>query len=257
MALLEVEHVSVNFGGLKALDGVSLRVHAGEIVSLIGPNGAGKSTMFNCISGLQPLSRGAIRFKDGDVTGAPPHVRSRLGIGRTFQKVQLFGNLSVVDNVLIAAEAAEGDLRVFGSFARSGASRRRERRLRERAMAALDLVGLSGLSSRPAGSLPLGEARRVELARALSSVPDLLLLDEPASGLDEDESAEFGATILDIRRELGVSSLVVEHDVQMVARISDEIYVLDFGVLVAKGRPADVLVEPKVVAAYLGEEISA
>lgn len=255
MALLELRDLSVRFGGLQAVSNLNLSVHRGEIVSLIGPNGAGKTTTFNCVSGTQLPSTGSVQFKDANLTEAPPHARARQGIGRTFQQVQLFHNLTAMQNVLVAAEAAEGTLSPFQSMLRGPGARRRERILLERAEAALALTSAADLASLSAGSLSLGQARLVELARALACAPELLLLDEPASGLDEGESHEFGETILRIRDELGITVFMVEHDVPLVARISDEIYVLDFGKLIANG-PTDVtLRDPKVIAAYLGTEV--
>ncbi|MEW6473116.1 MAG: ABC transporter ATP-binding protein [Actinomycetota bacterium] len=254
MALLDVNGVSVRFGGLEALNDVSVKVHAGEVVSLIGPNGAGKTTFFNVVSGLQAPTAGRVYYRDEDVTELPPHRRARLGFGRTFQRVQLFGKLSALDNVLIAAEGVEGRLGVLGSMLRNPGTARTERQLRERARAALELSGAADLAERPAGSLPLGLARRVELARALATLPEIVLLDEPASGLDVAESEGFGDVIRRLPAELGVSVLLVEHDVAMVAKISDEIYVLDFGRLIARGPAAAVLTDPQVIQAYLGRE---
>jgi branched-chain amino acid transport system ATP-binding protein len=255
MSVLSISGLSVCFGGLQALADVTLDVLEGETVGLIGPNGAGKTTLFNCVSGLQEPSTGSIRLSNQDVNRFPPHERAALGLGRTFQNVQLFGRLSALENVLIGAEQGgeQADFGVAGSMMRHGGERRRERFMRERAMAALDAVGAAEVADRVAGELPLGLARRVELARALAGLPDLLLLDEPASGLGSEESLEFAAMLAGIRSELGLAMLVVEHDVPMVLRISDRIYVLDFGRIIAHGPPAQVVSDPRVVAAYLGD----
>jgi branched-chain amino acid transport system ATP-binding protein len=254
MSVLSVSGLSVRFGGLQALDGVTLDVLEGETVGLIGPNGAGKTTFFNCVSGLQEPTEGRIRLGAEDVTDWAPHERAALGLGRTFQNVQLFGRLTVLENVLIGSEHAEGPgFGVAGSMVRGVGERRRERFHRERAMVALDAVGAAGVAGRVAGELPLGLARRVELARALAGLPTLLLLDEPASGLGADESIEFADMLRGIQSELGLSILLVEHDVPMVLRISDRIYVLDFGRMIVHGPPAQVVADPRVVAAYLGD----
>ena len=254
MSVLSVHNLSVRFGGLQALDLVTIDVLDGELVGLIGPNGAGKTTLFNCVSGLQEPTSGTIRLGDRDVSDLAPHERAAQGLGRTFQNVQLFSELTVLDNVLVASEhGEEPGFGVVGSILRGPGERRRERYWRERAGAALELVGAADLAHRLARELPLGLARRVELARALAGLPDLLLLDEPASGLDARETREFADILAGIRAELGLAVLIVEHDVPMVLRISDRIYVLDFGKVIAHGPPAQVVADPRVVAAYLGD----
>ena len=253
MALLEVQDVTVRFGGLAALDAVNVKVHPGEIVSIIGPNGAGKTTMFNVISGLQPPTEGTVRFLDQDITRAQPHARARMGMGRTFQRVQLFGQLSVLDNVLLGAEGI-GPSRLVGSLLRTPGVVRAERQARTKAREILEIAGIGEYAERQARKLPLGLLRRVELARALAGSPGLLLLDEPASGMDDHESGEFAELVHAVRPVFGLSILVVEHDMKVVNRISDFIYVLDFGRVIASGVPAEVARNELVLSAYLGGE---
>lgn len=253
MSLLEVRGVGVRYGGLQALAGVNLDVLADEIVGLIGPNGAGKTTLFNVVSGLQRPSAGAIRFDGFDVTQRPAHRRAKLGLSRTFQRVQVFRRLTVADNVLIGIEATRS-LTPVSSLLRTTRTVRLERVARQKVAAVLELVGIGDIGARPAGTLPLGMQRRVELARALAQSPRLLLLDEPASGLDESESTQFCEVVRRARDELGLAVLIVEHDMEVIKRICDHVYVLDFGRLIASGSPDAVVSDPKVLAAYLGEE---
>jgi len=254
MSLLRVEDVGVRFGGLEALSGVNLEILGGEIVALIGPNGAGKTTLFNTISGLQRPTKGAVFYKDEDVTGTAPSVRARLGIGRTFQRVQIFGDLSVRDNVVLGVEGVR-PLRPIGSLFRSPGVRAEEQKARRKAERVIELVGLGELADRRAGMLPLGQLRRLELARALASSPELLLLDEPASGMDEHESIVFADLLGEIQPVMGFSALLVEHDMHVVNRISDYVYVLDFGEMIAEGSVEDIGRDERVLAAYLGQEV--
>jgi branched-chain amino acid transport system ATP-binding protein len=237
MAILEVREVSVHFGGNMAVDAVSLDVDEGAITGLIGPNGAGKTTTFNVITGLQPPTRGTIRLDGADITALSAHKRARAGMARTFQRLELFGSLSVRDNVRTAAE-----LRV-----RSGADPV------QRTDALLDRVGLGDLADQRADSLSTGSARLVELARALACEPRVLLLDEPASGLDEAETEAFAATLLDLAGD-GLGILIVEHDVPLVMRLCAQITVLNFGEVLATGTPAEIAANADVVDAYLGQD---
>jgi branched-chain amino acid transport system ATP-binding protein len=237
MAILEVREVSVHFGGNMAVDAVSLDVDEGAIAGLIGPNGAGKTTTFNVITGLQPPTRGTIRLDGTDITALSAHKRARAGMARTFQRLELFGSLSVRDNVRTAAE-----LRV-----RSGADPV------QRTDALLDRVGLGDLADQRADSLSTGSARLVELARALACEPRVLLLDEPASGLDEAETEAFAATLLDLAGD-GLGILIVEHDVPLVMRLCAQITVLNFGEVLATGTPAEIAANADVVDAYLGQD---
>ena len=232
-ALLETRGVMVRFGGVMALGGVDIDVPAGQVTGLIGPNGAGKTTLFNVVSGIQTPTSGSV-FVDGkDVTRIAAHRRARLGLARTFQRLELFGSMSVRDNVRVAAELA------------------RIPNLRTWVDSVVERVGLGDLADRTAGDLPTGSARLVEIARALAVKPRLLLLDEPASGLDESESEHLGALLRSLAAE-GLGVLLVEHDVALVMRVCDSIYVLDLGVIIAHGTPDVVKRDPLVLSAYLG-----
>ena len=238
MPLLQVAEAEVRFGGVHALRGVDLTVEAGNVTGLIGPNGAGKTTCFNAICGLQTLSAGRITFDGTDMTGLKPHKRARLGIARTFQRLEVFGSLSVRENVLAAAE-----IRRRWSHDRSNAA--------AHADAALARVGLTSRANRAADTLPTGQARLLELARSLATRPRLLLLDEPSSGLSDTESEELGDLLVQLA-EAGMGVLLVEHDMELVMRVCTQINVLDFGAVLMAGSPADVRADDRVRAAYLG-----
>jgi branched-chain amino acid transport system ATP-binding protein len=238
MPLLQVAEAEVRFGGVHALRGVDLTVEAGSVTGLIGPNGAGKTTLFNAICGLQSINSGRITFDGTDMSGLKPHKRARLGIARTFQRLEIFGSLSVRENVLAAAE-----IRRRWSHDRSNAA--------ANADAVLALVGLTQLAGRPADTLPTGQARLLELARSLATRPRLLLLDEPSSGLSDTESDELGDLLCQLAGA-GMGVLLVEHDMELVMRICTDINVLDFGVVLMAGSPAEVRADDRVRAAYLG-----
>ncbi|MGP0030116.1 MAG: ABC transporter ATP-binding protein [Acidimicrobiales bacterium] len=238
MALLQVAEAEVRFGGVHALRGVNLEVDPGAVTGLIGPNGAGKTTLFNAVCGLQSLNGGHVLFDGRNVDGLRPHKRARLGIARTFQRLEVFGSLSVRENVLAAAE-----IRRRWSHDRSSAGLAAD--------AVLTQVGLHHLAERSADTLPTGQARLLELARALATRPRLLLLDEPSSGLSDTESDELGRLLGQLAEE-GMAVLLVEHDMELVMRICSLINVLDFGAVLAVGTPADIRADERVRAAYLG-----
>jgi len=252
MALLEVQDARRRFGGLAAVNGVSFRVTAGQIKAVIGPNGAGKTTLFNIISGLLKPDAGRITFKDRAITGFKPYQIARAGISRTFQNPSLFLQMSVLENVMVGRH-----IRSRWEFAGCGlrwpGQRKEERAIRTAALAQLDRVGLGPLAARPGGGLSFGQRRMVELARALATEPELLLLDEPASGLNAHEKENLAALIRDIRKG-GVTVLLVEHDMTTVMDLSDDILVLHNGSVIAEGPPAAIQNDPNVVSVYLGGE---
>jgi len=242
MALLDVAGVSVSFGGLKALIDVSLDVDAAAVTGLIGPNGAGKTTLFNVVCGLQSPDHGSVALDGKDITPLKPYQRARLGLGRTFQRLEVFGSLSVYDNVLVAADTHK---------ARANGNGTAERDSRDVAVEILDLVGLRAVARTRADQLPTGQARLLELGRALAVAPRVLLLDEPSSGLDEGETDEL-AGLLRILSNRGLGVLLVEHDVELVMRVCTRIHVLDFGSILAVGTPSEIRKNKAVQHAYLG-----
>ncbi len=251
--ILEIEGLSVHFGGLKAVDEVSLSVREGQIVALIGPNGAGKTTVFNAVSRLQKLTAGRIRFAGKDVTKLSTANTARLGMARTFQNLRIYANMTVLDNVLVGCHRHERS-GLFAGALGLPRQRREERASRERAMRALATVGLEDRAHLPAASLPYGSQRLVEIARALASGPRLLLLDEPAAGMNASERAHLVEQIGRIH-DSGITVLLVEHDIELVMGISEQVYVLDYGRLISEGRPEVVQKDPAVIEAYLGTRL--
>jgi branched-chain amino acid transport system ATP-binding protein len=255
-AALELRDIGVRFGTLNAVDGVSLSVHAGEVVGLIGPNGAGKTVTFNVVTGLQPSTRGRVLLNGVDVTRQPAHARTHLGLARTFQVVQLFSGMTVLENLMVAAHK-HTHAGVVTDALRLPGRRRALAIARERASSVLAFLDLEHLADVEVSQLPVGQARLVELARALCLTPKVLLLDEPASGLDPAETADFVALLARVRSVLGCAMLLVEHDMGVVMPLCDHVVVMDFGKVLASGTPAEVRDHPEVKAAYLGEEVVA
>ncbi|HEY4331541.1 MAG TPA: ABC transporter ATP-binding protein [Ilumatobacteraceae bacterium] len=252
-ARLRLLDINVRFGGIVALDGVTLDAAAGEVLGIIGPNGAGKTTLFDVIAGVRRPSRGRIELDGRDVTRSSSSVRARLGLRRTFQRVQTFGWLTVEDNILAALEWRGGGGGFVGDVVAWPARRRRERHRRERVAEVLDQCGLASVRDQLAGSLPIGASRMAELGRALADRPSILLLDEPASGLDHDELTRLGQQIRRARDEAGCTVLLVEHNAQFVMEQCDRIVVLDQGRVLATGTPAEIQSNALVREAYLGD----
>ena len=251
--LLEALALTKHFGGIKAVEGVGLTLSAHEIVALIGPNGAGKTTCFNCLTGADRPTSGEVRLEGRPVTGWPAWKVAQAGIGRTFQNIRLFKEMSVLDNVRtpLAFQAGYG---LLASILRGRAFREAEARLAARARELLALVGLGSVEDARARELPYGAQRKVEIARALALSPRVLLLDEPAAGMNPSEKVELAALVRRIRDERDVAVLLIEHDMKFVMGLSDRIYVLDHGEPIAHGRPEEVRRNPRVIEAYLGPE---
>jgi len=251
--LLAVSGATVRFGGIHALTDADFAIAKGSVTALIGPNGAGKTTMLNAITGMVAISDGEIRLDGTDIAGLAPHKRAAAGVVRTFQNLEVFTSMSVLENVM-AGRHALTRYTVAASLLRTPGFRRAERQCRERALDCLEFVGLADDRDAPAGDLPYGRQRLLEMARALAADPKLLLLDEPAAGLNSKETARLGDLITAVRDKRGVTVGLVEHDMDLVMNVSDHITVLHFGHPLAAGAPDQIQANPEVVKAYLGED---
>lgn len=251
--VLEMKNVEKHFGGVRAIDNFSVTLEQGKIHGLIGPNGAGKTTIFNNITGIYAPNSGQIIFNGTDITGSAPHKVAQLGIGRTFQNIRLFSNLSVMDNVIIASNL-DATYNMADAFIISRKYKEREKHLKEKALGLLEVVGLSDKAEEKASSLPYGHQRKLEIARAMALDPKLLLLDEPAAGMNADESAELVSFVKEIKEHFNITILMIEHHMDVVTNLCDHVTVLNFGKTIAVGTPEEVKSNPEVIKAYLGGE---
>jgi branched-chain amino acid transport system ATP-binding protein len=252
VSLLDVQEVTVRFGGIVALNGLSFTIDDGQICGLIGPNGAGKTTMFNVVSRIYQPTTGRVVFDGHDLLGVPAHGIAKLGIARSFQNLALFPSMTLLQNTMTGAHST-GNVGFVRSAFRIGV-RGEERRLEREAFSILHRLGLAELAFRPAAGLPFGTLKRLEIARALASKPKLLLLDEPASGLTHSEVDELSETIRTVRDQFGLTVLLVEHHMSMVMGISDKVVAMEFGSKICEGTPSEVRNDPHVIAAYLGSD---
>ncbi|HEM2743089.1 ABC transporter ATP-binding protein [Streptococcus suis] len=253
MALLEVKDLTKNFGGLTAVGDVTMELHEGELVGLIGPNGAGKTTLFNLLTGVYEPSEGTISLAGTILNGKAPSKIASLGLGRTFQNIRLFKNMTVLENVLIGL-GNHGKSEVFASFFRLPAFYKNEEVLKTKAIELLKIFDLDGDADTLAKNLPYGQQRRLEIVRALATEPKILFLDEPAAGMNPQETAELTQLIRKIKEEFGITIILIEHDMSLVMEVTERIYVLEYGRLIAHGTPEEIRNNKRVIEAYLGGE---
>ncbi|MBW1729794.1 MAG: ABC transporter ATP-binding protein [Deltaproteobacteria bacterium] len=258
MTFFKVENLSISFGGLEALKDISFEVKKGEIFAIIGPNGAGKTTLFNCINGIYTPDKGRVIFKDQEIQGKKPDRIARLGIARTFQNIELFSHMSTMENLMLGrhTKMRAGLFRGAFMWGKRSFAGREEIQHREKVEEIIDLLDLQSVRNKMVGSLPYGTQKLVELGRALALEPELLLLDEPCAGMNSEEKQDTIFWIKDIQDELGVTILLIEHDMKMVMDISERILAINFGSPITEGSPEEVQRHPEVLKAYLGEEES-
>ena len=259
--ILQVNDLTMDFGGLRALDSLDLEIHQGEIVALIGPNGAGKTTFFNCLTGIYAPTKGEMLVRPPDLetkklNGLKPNYVTAVGLARTFQNIRLFQNMTVLENVMIGRHCRTS-AGIVGAIAKNPSTRKEENRIVEDSYAVLEKIGLAEFVNEFAKNLPYGAQRRLEIARAMATEPFLLLLDEPAAGMNPLETRELDELIVRIRDQEGITILLIEHDMKLVMSLSDRIYVVDYGKKIAQGTPEEIKNNPAVIKAYLGEDADA